>query len=66
MYNIALAMKVVESKKCLFDGAFSNSDRECTATVGLQVTEAGDVGSKNVGDEANVRTMVARIVGRIV
>jgi hypothetical protein len=66
VHEVALAVKVVESEKCLFYDAFSNTNREGAMTVRLQPTEAGDVRTKNVGDKANVRTMVACIVGRIV
>jgi hypothetical protein len=64
VHEAALAVKVVKSEKCLFDDAFNGSNRECT--VGLQPTQAIDVRPKDVGDKANVRTMTAIIVGRIV
>ena len=66
MHEVALAVKVVQSEKCLFDDAFSDSNTDDTLTVGLRPSEAVDVCPKNVGDETNVRTMVACIVGRVV
>lgn len=66
MHEVALAVKVIQSEKCLFDNAFSDSNTNDTPTVRLRPSEAGDVRPKNVGDKANVRTMVTRIVGRII
>jgi len=56
MYEAALAVKVVQSKKCLFDYTFSNSKRERTP-VGLQPTETDHVRPKNVGHDTDVGTM---------
>jgi hypothetical protein len=58
MYEAALAVKVVQSKQCLFYYTFSNSNRESTS-VGLQSTETDHVYAQNVGHDANVRTMAA-------
>jgi len=50
VHEVALAVKVVKSEKCLFDDAFSDSNWE--DTVGLQPTQAIDVRPKDVGDKA--------------
>lgn len=66
MYKAALTVKIVKSKKRLFDYAFGDSKRESTAQVRLQRTEAGYIGPQNVGDNANVRTMATSFAYRII
>lgn len=58
MHEATLAVKVVQSKKCLLYYTFSDSDRESTP-IGLQPTETDHVRPQNVGHNANVRTMAA-------
>jgi hypothetical protein len=65
VHEVALAVKAVESEKCLFNDSFSESNGEGAVTVGLQPSEAMDVRPKNVGDEANVRTMIAIFASHI-